>query len=96
MFLNAIKLVISGAPKDDYVGFYIPRAKPFMKSTGQNEVETLSTREGVRCWITGQEEGQGKCQATVEYAPWEIYDNWRTKNMNFLVCKVFTYPIQNN
>ena len=57
LFLNAIKLVITGAPKDEYVGFYLPRAKPFMKSTGQNEVETLSTRDGVRCWITGQENG---------------------------------------
>jgi hypothetical protein len=47
LFLNAMKIVIDGAPPDEYVGFYVPRSKPFMKSTGQNEIEIRSARAGV-------------------------------------------------
>ncbi len=42
LFLNAMKIVISGEPKDSYVGFYTPRGKPFMKSSGKNEIVALS------------------------------------------------------
>ena len=41
-----MKIVIDGAPVASYVGFYVPRGKPFMKSTGQNEIEALSSRSG--------------------------------------------------
>ena len=41
-FLNAMKIVISGEPKDEYVGFYTPRGKPFMKTSGGNEIVALS------------------------------------------------------
>jgi hypothetical protein len=48
-----MKIVITGEPKDSYVGFYTPRGKPFMKASGGNEIVALSARSGVKCWMYG-------------------------------------------
>ncbi len=55
--LNVLKIVISddniiSGITDIYMGFFIPRGKPFMKSTGQNEVEILAN-EKYQCWMYG-------------------------------------------
>ena len=53
-----MKLVISGAPLDDYYGFPVTRSVPFFKSTGKNEIVVKSQRD-VACWFYGQEGGKG-------------------------------------
>jgi hypothetical protein len=47
--LNAMKLFIGGGlvPVDEFYGFPMPRGTPFMKATGDNEIEVITARTGV-------------------------------------------------
>jgi hypothetical protein len=57
---NVIKLTIGIRPiASDYIGFYVPRMKPFMKSTGGNEIDVVTSRKSVFCWYYGTEDGKG-------------------------------------
>lgn len=57
---NVIKLTVEIRPAvSDYIGFFVPRMKPFMKSTGGNEVEVVTSRKSTYCWIYGREDGEG-------------------------------------
>ena len=57
---NVIKLTVEIRPAvSDYIGFYVPRMKPFMKSTGGNEVEVATARKSTYCWYYGTEDGSG-------------------------------------
>jgi len=58
-----------------YVGFYVPKGTPFMKSIGRNEIEAQSKRSGVRCWFYGTKDGTGKI-ITEKHDNWNFYNNW--------------------
>lgn len=54
--LNTFKIYIAAdaVPADEYFGFPMPRGTPFMKSTGDNEIEVITTRAAaVKCWMYG-------------------------------------------
>lgn len=42
MYINA-----NAVPVDEFYGFPMPRGTPFMKSTGNNEIEVITERRGV-------------------------------------------------
>lgn len=48
-----IYLTASTTPVADFYGFFVPHGVPFMKSTGKNEIEAVSTRTGVKCYMYG-------------------------------------------
>jgi hypothetical protein len=42
----------------DFIGAFMPHGQPFMKSTGGNEVTTLATWKGAKCWNYGSKSGR--------------------------------------
>lgn len=58
VFTNVIKINVGKGNTNQYVGFFVPRCKPFMKEKN-NEVEVVSTKENVHCYVYGTEDGSG-------------------------------------
>jgi len=62
--LNTFKIFITAGavPGDAFFGFPMPSGTPFMKATGDNEVEVITTRAGgAKCYMYGHQHGLGFC-----------------------------------
>lgn len=100
--VGAMKIYVaaSAVPLADYYGFFVPRFRPFFKSTGGNEIEVVlnSARTGVQCWAWGSENGEGFMIAQDAVAPQSAtrqftgntpwFNTVRYSRMNMVICKV--------
>jgi len=71
--LNTFKIFIAETlvPGDAFFGFPMPTGTPFMKVTGDNEIEVITNRAGgVKCYMYGNEHGQGFCNKVENPANW--------------------------
>jgi len=71
--LNTFKIFIAATnvPGDAFFGFPMPTGTPFMKVTGDNEIEVITNRAGgVRCYMYGNENGHGFCNKVDNPANW--------------------------
>lgn len=89
--LNTFKIFLAAdaEPVDEFFGFPMPRGRPFMKATGDNEIEVeiSSARAGVQCWMYGNEYGSGFCNVQ-QLTNYEYGRLAQFREMNFMVCKV--------
>ena len=92
--LNVFKMYIdaNAIPVDEFYGFPMPRGTPFMKATGNNEIEVITERRGVQCWMYGNEYGTGYCRALQNPANYYYERLTQFRDMNFMVCKIGTNP----
>jgi hypothetical protein len=89
--LNTFKIYLAAAavPVDAFYGFPMPAGTPFMKATGDNEVEVITTRAGgVKCYMYGNENGLGFCNKVDNPANWAYERLLQFREMNFMVCEI--------
>jgi hypothetical protein len=94
--LNTFKIYIAATetPADRFFGFPMPTGTPFMKATGDNEIEVITNRAnggaGVKCYMYGNENGLGFCNKVDNAANWAYERLLQFRDMNFMVCDIGT------